>query len=395
MTSAAWTYGPLLFGAALALMLSGIVAVQCIIFFKLYPDESRLKRGMVAVVWLLDLTQSAFILATLVHFFVTHFGNQTVLLLIPWSVALTILLTAIQTYVVHMFYAQKILLTGKNWYVAGPIIVLATLRLVAATASTIEMLCLGHWLPFIQPNPAARFDPHFLFTTGLSLSAGTDALITLCLCYYLRKVRKLSNSSVMNGVLDTLTLYTLENGFITSLTTIAALVFWLTKPETTLALSLHFVIGKLYPNSLLILLNTRKELREMHAGDPGVHVDPLAHYYTQFPHRAPRMRGLSHSHHTGVGVGVGAGTGVGAQLEYTPSREPLVAAPTRAAMAMDQQPQSYRPAFKIMRPVQVKVERTVDVNRTSMATTSDGHEWRQPQPRSWRSHRAIHWPGLP
>jgi hypothetical protein len=45
-----------------------------------------------------------------------------------------------------------------------------------------------------------------------------------------------------------------------------------------------------YPNSLLVLLNTRKELREIHGGDQGIQVNPADHlknYYTHFPHRAP------------------------------------------------------------------------------------------------------------
>ncbi|KAJ7691540.1 hypothetical protein B0H17DRAFT_934929, partial [Mycena rosella] len=125
----------------------------------------------------------------------------------------------------------------------------------------------------------------FLFTMGLFLSAVTDLIITLCLCYFLRKIRRLSTSTVMKGVMDTLTLYTLENGLITWC--------WLALPSCTIALCLHFVIGKLYPNSLLVLLNTRKELREMHSGDQGIHFDPVHHldtYYTHFPHRAPVHR---------------------------------------------------------------------------------------------------------
>ncbi|KAJ7858032.1 hypothetical protein B0H14DRAFT_2749905 [Mycena olivaceomarginata] len=101
-------YGPILLGAAMApCTLSGIVAVQCIIFFKLYPDESSLKIAMVATVWLLDAAQSAFI-TSLFHYFVVHFGdtsagNRNV---IPWC--LTILVTAKQNCVVHLLYAEKI-----------------------------------------------------------------------------------------------------------------------------------------------------------------------------------------------------------------------------------------------------------------------------------------------
>ncbi|KAJ7662832.1 hypothetical protein DFH06DRAFT_358455 [Mycena polygramma] len=295
MDSVALTLGPILFGGAVALMLSGVVAVQCIIFFKLYPDEGRIKTTMVATVWTLDAAQSCFILASLSDYFIAHFGDHTTARqnLIPWSIALTILLTAMQTCVVHLFYAQSIYRSsGKNWYLTGPIVCLASLRLLAAIVATIEMLHLRRWDAFSKPYP------RLLFTAGLSLSAATDAIITACLCYYLRKIRKLSSSSVMKGVFDTLTLYTLENGLITCLTTVGSLTFWLALPASSIALSLHFIIGKLYPNSLLVLLNTRKGLREMHAGDQGIHFDPsdhLATYFTHFPHRAPAGQYSNHS----------------------------------------------------------------------------------------------------
>ncbi|KAF7317661.1 Glycoside hydrolase [Mycena kentingensis (nom. inval.)] len=289
----ALAYGPVLIGGCVAFMLSGVVAVQCIIFFKLYPNESRVKTGLVSTVWLLDVAQTAFIIAAFVDYFITHFGDSKELHFIPWPIALTVLVTALQTCLVHYFYAAKIFCSsGRNWFITGPITFFATLRLLAATAATGEMLRIGRWEGF------SRGLPHFLFTAGLTLSAGTDAIITLCLCYYLRQIRKMSTSSVMNGVLDTLTLWTLENGFITFLTTVGILAFWLFMPSSSISLALHFVIGKLYPNSLLVLLNTRKSLREMHSGDPGVVIDMgreaethhnhLAAYYTLFPHRAPK-----------------------------------------------------------------------------------------------------------
>ncbi|KAJ7104819.1 hypothetical protein C8R44DRAFT_681626 [Mycena epipterygia] len=365
MANVALSYGPLLIGGTVAIMLSGIVAVQCIIFFKLYPDEAGIKIAMVATVWTLDLTQSFFIIASLFDYFIVHFGDHSALLSIPWFIAFTILFTAMQTCVVHLFYAHKIYCSsGKNWWITGPIVYLATLRLLAAIVATAEMLHLKVWAPFIN-DPY----PRILFTVGLSLSAGTDLIITVCLCYYLRKIRRLSSSSVMKGVMDTLTLYTLDNGFITLLTTVGALSFWLVLPGSTLSLSLHFVIGKLYPNSLLVLLNTRKGLREMHSGDQGIHFDPssdhLANYYTHFPHRAPVT---------------------------------LYGAKTSLAEPPAMYDYDYHPTFK-MHKVEVKVERTV---RRESASISDKASYNprttyvsvSPSQRSVRA-RGMHWPPLP
>ncbi|KAJ7342404.1 hypothetical protein DFH08DRAFT_1082023 [Mycena albidolilacea] len=363
MNTLALTYGPILLGGAVAFLLSGIVAVQCIIFFKLYPDESGFKTTMVATVWTLDVAQSAFIGASLFDYFIVNFGDAAFMhTIIPGSIALTILLTATQTCVVHLFYAQKIHRSSdKNVLISGPIVCLACLRLLAAIAATVEMLRLGKWVAFLNPYPRS------LFTLGLSLSAGTDLIITICLCYYLRKIRKLSSSSVMKGVLDTLTLYTLENGLITCIATVGALTFWLVLPATTLSLALHFVIGKLYPNSLLILLNTRKELREMHSGDEGIHVDPskhLATYYTDFPHRAP-------VHH-------------------------ISRFPTHGMSILQPRVYDYRPTFKMHAPpppVQIQVQRTV-TRRFSEGSLTDSEAGSYVPPRSL-GNTSLHWRALP
>lgn len=313
-----------------------------------------MKTSMIAAVWVLDIAHTVFILASLFYYFVAHFGHPSALARIPWSIALIILITAMQTCAVHLFYAQKIYRSsGKNWWITAPICCLACLRLLATIVATAEMLRLGEWSAFTTPY-TLRWS---LFTSGLALSAGTDFIITLCLCHYLRKIRKLSTSSVMKGVMDTLTLYTLENGLITCLTTIAALVFWLKLPTTSIALSLNFLIGKLYPNSLLVLLNTRKELREMHSGDQGMHfvpTTPLATYYKHFPHRAP-----------------------------------VNGPPPPPVMSLYE----YSPAFKMHPPVEVQVQRTV--KRNSAAISEVSFDSLQPPQRSLRPGSAMQWPALP
>ncbi|KAJ7093843.1 hypothetical protein B0H15DRAFT_798922 [Mycena belliarum] len=334
MYSVALLYSPILLGGAVGLLLSGIVAVQCIIFFKLYPDEGRMKTSMIAAVWVLDIAHTVFILASLFYYFVAHFGHPSALARIPWLCKPALYISS-----------------GKNWWITAPIWPRSSFR--AFNYSHRLRLRLGEWSAFTTPY-TLRWS---LFTSGLALSAGTDFIITLCLCHYLRKIRKLSTSSVMKGVMDTLTLYTLENGLITCLTTIAALVFWLKLPTTSIALSLNFLIGKLYPNSLLVLLNTRKELREMHSGDQGMHfvpTTPLATYYKHFPHRAP-----------------------------------VNGPPPPPVMSLYE----YSPAFKMHPPVEVQVQRTV--KRNSAAISEVSFDSLQPPQRSLRPGSAMQWPALP
>ncbi|KAF8079374.1 hypothetical protein FPV67DRAFT_114924 [Lyophyllum atratum] len=283
------TYGALLLGASIAFALSGVVGLQCVIYFKMYSEDLAQVKTLVCAVWTLDLTHSAFLITSLINYFITSFGNREHVDYIPWSIAFTVVVTAIQTFLAHCFFAQKIFrcepldpspysvlmimplveASNNNWFITGPIFVLALLRLLAASVSTVEMVHLHQYSAFTQRYPG------WVFTTGLSLSAGTDVIITGWLCYFLREMRGRMGSTIMIQLVDTLTLYTIETGALTSVATIASLICWLTMPTNLIFLGLHFVIGKLYANSLLASLNTRKELRRMRS-----HQRPVLHLRT-------------------------------------------------------------------------------------------------------------------
>ncbi|KAJ3927460.1 MAG: hypothetical protein NXY57DRAFT_617692 [Lentinula lateritia] len=254
------SYASLLLGGLIAFSLTGTVSVQCVVYYRLYPQESERLRELVACIWLLDLVHSAFIGASLYQYFVAWFGEESQIDVIPWSIAFTVVITAFQTFIAHCFFANKIYRSSqKNVYLTAPVVFLAFLRLIAAATSTGEMIVDKHYSVFTRPYPG------WIFTTGLTLSSMVDVLIAACLCYLLHKLKTQmgSTSTMMIKVVDTLTLYTLENGFLTGVATTASLICWLTMPHNLSFLGLHFVIEKLYANSILASLNTRKELRDM------------------------------------------------------------------------------------------------------------------------------------
>ncbi|KAF6749257.1 hypothetical protein DFP72DRAFT_544012 [Ephemerocybe angulata] len=260
------TYGALLFGASGAFGLSGIVVTQCLVYFKQYPEDSHKTKAMVLASWLLDMTHSAFVMLSIYDYFIKYFGDEGGIDIIPWPLAVSVVVTALQTLLVHCFFAVKIFRSSRrNWYITGPIVLLAIARLVSASMTTYNMIHLKRFSAFMIPFPKT------MFTTGLSLTAAVDILITGWLCYYLVEIRtRISpGSTMMIKMVDTLTLYTLENGALTCLAAVASLVCWLTMPHNLIFMGLHFVISKLYANSLLASLNMRRQLWQIHGGlDP-------------------------------------------------------------------------------------------------------------------------------
>ncbi|KAF8555103.1 hypothetical protein OG21DRAFT_1496490 [Imleria badia] len=246
-------YGSLILGGLLAFALSGCVNLQFIMYWQVDPEERWTTKSLLIATWILDWFHSAFIAIAIWDSVISPYGNLNSIDVIPWSVGPTVELTAMMTFLVQSFFAYRIYrLQNCKLMVAGPVFVLAFFRLVAASVSMAEMIILKFYSDF------ARFFPSWVFTLGLSLSAFVDVVVTTSLCYSLRSDRSL----VPSTIIDTLSLWTVQTGSITCLTTIASLICWLVMPQNRIFLSLHFVVEKLYANTLLATLNARDRIRK-------------------------------------------------------------------------------------------------------------------------------------
>jgi len=282
------TYGALILGALCASGLSGIVTAQSFIYFKLFPSDRKSLKGLVLFVWMLDLTHTALIWQAIWEYFVANFGEPSFIDFIPRSIALSVILTATLTFFAHCLFAHRIFyLSTKNMYLTLLIIILAFLRLAAATVSGIEMIHLHSYTLFRQ-----RF--LWLFTLGLSLSCAVDMMITLSLFFFLAKNKK--ETVVLHHIIDSLVLYAFEINSLTSAATVVSMLCWVILDDSLIFLGLHFVIGQLYANSLLATLNSRAGLRRAHLSSFDFSNLTLQQHGTdlQFFHTSPR-RDVTHN----------------------------------------------------------------------------------------------------
>ncbi|KAJ7760118.1 hypothetical protein DFH07DRAFT_441765 [Mycena maculata] len=251
------TMGALLLGGFFASMLSGIVILQALWYFTTYKSDSLNFKALVLGVCTLDTLHTAFIWASMWGYLIGDYGESSKIDYIPWSIALTVVLTALVTFFVHCFFAHRILLLSKhNLLMAGPVVILALLRLVSACVSTWEMF---HYQSFVLFRLHARW----IFTLGLSVSSAVDILITTLFLYLFQSSRP--EAGHLNHILNQLMLYTFETGSLTCIGTVVSMICWVSM-DNLIFLGLHFVIGKLYANSLLVTLNTRETIRRSTSG---------------------------------------------------------------------------------------------------------------------------------
>ncbi|KAI0696885.1 hypothetical protein C8T65DRAFT_30156 [Cerioporus squamosus] len=258
MANASDTIGAILVGALVSAVLSGSVTTQAFVYLRIYGGDDYMRNiWIVSVLWLLDTLHLSMAFASAWIYLIQNWGNDAIYDYIPWTIALTVALTAIVTLISHCFFAHRIyVLSGSSWWLTLPILLLAFGRLVSALVSTSEMISLRSYEAFVDRVG-------WVFTTGLSLSTTVDVLITITLIALLQRSRT-GFSTVTDHLIDVVTLYTVETGLVTSITTAVSLICWLTMPRNLIFLALHFSISKLYATSTLATLNARKSLRRGH-----------------------------------------------------------------------------------------------------------------------------------
>ncbi|KIK59983.1 hypothetical protein GYMLUDRAFT_97305 [Collybiopsis luxurians FD-317 M1] len=159
------------------------------------------------------------------------------------------------TLIVHGVYSWRIFrFSKKNYWITVPIMVLAFIRFISACITTAHMITLRSFEKFRHSGV------QWVFSVGLILTCVVDMMITATMMIILRQSRAQSLS--LDGVIDSLILYSLETGAATVIMTIAMLITWLAMHENLIFMALHFIIAKLYANSVVAMLNYRQTLRD-------------------------------------------------------------------------------------------------------------------------------------
>ncbi|KAF9062366.1 hypothetical protein BDP27DRAFT_1336723 [Rhodocollybia butyracea] len=191
--------------------------------------------ALVATFLVLDLLHSILLWNSAWEWFITEGSRDPDF--IPTS--LTVLVTGISTFVAHSVYSWRIFrFSGRNYWITIPIVVFATLRVV----STVYMIKTKSFVGF-------RREAGWVFTAGLSLSCAVDVLISGVMTVRITSEYRIYIILKQN------------RAQFSTIATIAACITWLTLPNLVF-LALHFIIAKLYANSVLAMLNSRGSLRQ-------------------------------------------------------------------------------------------------------------------------------------
>ncbi|KAH8111976.1 hypothetical protein DFH11DRAFT_560403 [Phellopilus nigrolimitatus] len=248
------TVGSILIASWFAAALTGVMFLQAYLYFRSRPKgDSKIYSCIVLVLCGLDAAHIVCVVVSLYHYLIRSFGNDDALNDVTPSLALSVGITAFVTIIVQSFFCWRVWKLSRTFKLVPPIIIVLLLaRLGCGLAATIKAIELKTFSGFIAHL-------RWVFTAGLALGVICDVLITASLCFWLYRSRRETHSS--NKTLDKIIIYTVENGALTSLTSIASLLCVVTMPGNLVFLAVHIIISKLFINAFLASLNARNSIR--------------------------------------------------------------------------------------------------------------------------------------
>ncbi|THH07056.1 hypothetical protein EW145_g3639 [Phellinidium pouzarii] len=184
---------------------------------------------------------------------ISSFANPAALEYGIWSLYLSIGVNVSIAFVVQCFFIHKIHgLSGRNWYLTGPLSIVVLLHLAFGFETMAEF--------FIKKRLNSLAQLTYIAALPFAVAAVlSDIAIVVALCLLLQHNKTSFRST--NVLLNYLIVYAINRCLLTSIVAISEVVVFATIPNSFWYLAIDFVVGKCYANSLLATLNSRSALR--------------------------------------------------------------------------------------------------------------------------------------
>ncbi|KAJ7696076.1 hypothetical protein B0H17DRAFT_417550 [Mycena rosella] len=274
MVSLQSTFGSAFIGLVVSAILYGVTILQTYLYYRNYPEDSKILKWMVAILWIFDTVHLALCTVAVYWVLVLNFNNPAVLETTTWSMNVQTDFNGLIGLIVECFYCRRVWIgwivctlfygtdvgfiqVSRNIYLTLVILVLSLIHFALGIVFTVGSF----------ETSRSQFSSLIWVTSaGLGSSAAADMLIGISLCYYLSKNR--TGFSRTDNLISTLMKYSLTTGFLTGIVACLVVITFATMPNNFVYLAFVFLQSKCYVNSVLAALNSRESLRER-AHPPG------------------------------------------------------------------------------------------------------------------------------
>ncbi|KAG7443418.1 uncharacterized protein BT62DRAFT_935034 [Guyanagaster necrorhizus] len=247
------TLGAVYIGTTIAAIFYGITILQIAIYYKINPNDPCIFRYTVAILWIFDTLHVALSTHALYFYLIESFGNYlTIFGRIVWSFPLQLLLNMMIIPGVQALYAVRIWKLGRHFHVVLPHFIFVA---VAATFGA------GIWIMYDTYKLKSFLDIATIRVSiymNFSTISAADFIIAGAMCFYLQKGRSMTSFSSTAKLILRLMRLVVISGVATSLCSLFTLIAYVAWPNTLVFVAINFILPRLYINSLLAMLNSRK-----------------------------------------------------------------------------------------------------------------------------------------
>ncbi|KAF4588727.1 hypothetical protein EYR40_010281 [Pleurotus pulmonarius] len=261
--------------------LYGITILQAYQYFLKYPNDTKVQKGWVVLLFLLDTANLVFGIHAMYFYLIFRFGDLSSLQTLIWSIRPFGIAHVLVIWIVQSLYLWRIWrLTNSlrlpTWVVRVVMLGVAVIVVVGLAAGVLELEKLQSLL--IPPSFA-----WVILFPGCLVPLLLDMTIAATM-FFLLWSQKVDLPSRMDRVVAMLVTYIVGTGVLTSVMKLAYLLIFSARPDTLLFLCVEFSGTRLYVNSYYALLNARKSLRN--ELDPSHSINSPSDIQIRFAHTA-------------------------------------------------------------------------------------------------------------
>ncbi|TFK72906.1 hypothetical protein BDN72DRAFT_835514 [Pluteus cervinus] len=251
------TFGAMLVGAFISMAVYGITTLQTYFYFLYYPMDRIGTKSLVAAVWILDTFHVAFMCHAVYFYLVTAFNHREWLASGTWSLFASIGMNVLIGFVVQCFFTYHIYQLCSQKQKLRPWVT-GIISFVVVAHFVLGMETVSFF--FIKKDFARLPEVEWIGAMPFALTAIlSDVLIAAVLCWLVGLNR--SDFSDTNNLINKLTILAINRCLLTSAVAMIELIVFIALPKTFYLWGIDFIIGKLWANSFLATLNSRKALQ--------------------------------------------------------------------------------------------------------------------------------------
>ncbi|KAF9549707.1 hypothetical protein CPC08DRAFT_699455 [Agrocybe pediades] len=248
------TTGPRLIGVLLHYGLFGALTVQVYLYHLVFPQDPIKNKMIVYSVYALELAQTAMITDYNFHIFGSGYGDPSQLNKIGLYWLTVPIISGIVAFVGQMFYSYRISVLSGSYFASTAVMLLALVQLVASIAEGVVLKNAGLYSQIVGRAYAI---PAGIWPGSAALC---DISIVIFMTFYLWKRGSGIAMPKTQVLLRRIVTLVIETGMVTATVDVVILLLSTIPTKGPFYLVSVNIIGKLYSNCMLVILNSRMKL---------------------------------------------------------------------------------------------------------------------------------------